>query len=254
MKTAIFLSVREKSTRLPKKVLLEIKGKTVTEHLIDRLKTAKQPDIIVLCTSINPRDATLVEIAQKCGIRYFRGSEDDKLDRYLNAAQEYGVDFMIIVDGDDIFCDPEFIDKTIEMYEKTNADFIYCPDLPLGASASGIKLDALKIVCDIKAESDTEVWGGYFLNTGLFKVVKLKVDDPDLRHPEVRMTLDYQEDFDFFRAVFNHLYKPGEVFSLKEIMMLLREHPEIIDMNKGMQEAYLQNLDKHTKISIKDQS
>jgi len=191
MKTAVFLSIREKSTRLPKKVLLEIKGKTVTEHLIDRLKTAKQPDIVVLCTSINSRDAPLVEIAKKCGIRYFRGSEDDKLDRYLNAAQKYGVDFMIIVDEDDIFCDPEFIDKTIEMYKKTMADFIYCPDLPLGASASGIKLDALKIVCDIKAESDTEVWGGYFLNTGLFKVVKLEVDDPDLRHPEVRMTLDY---------------------------------------------------------------
>lgn len=65
--------------------------------------------------------------------------------------------------------------------------------------------------------------------------------------------MDYREDFEFFKAVSDHLYNPGKVFSLKEIMMLLREHPEIIDLNKGMQEAYLQNLDKHTKISIKDQ-
>lgn len=253
MKSAVFLSVREKATRFPKKVLKEIKGKTVTEHLIDRLKTAKLPDMVVLCTSIDPRDSILVDIAKKCNIPAFRGSEDDKLDRYLRAGMQFGIDFMVIVDGDDIFCDPEYIDKTIETFKKTDADFIYCADLPLGAASSGIKLDALKKVCEIKAENDTEVWGGYFLNTGLFKVVKLEVDDEDLRRPDVRMTLDYQEDFEFFKAVFDRLYQPGKTFTLKEIMMLLKKHPEISDLNKGVQEAYLQNLKKHTKVRIKNQ-
>jgi spore coat polysaccharide biosynthesis protein SpsF (cytidylyltransferase family) len=253
MKSAVFLSVREKATRLPKKVLLEIKGKSVTEHLIDRLKTARLPDMIVLCTSVDPRDAILVEIAKKCNIPYFTGSEDDKLDRYLQAARRFGVDFMVIVDGDDIFCDPGHIDKTIAKFQETNADFIYCPDLPLGAASSGIKLEALKKVCEIKAENDTEVWGGYFLNTGLFKIVKLEVEDEELRHPEVRMTLDYQEDFEFFKAVFEGLYEKGRVFTLKEIMMLLKEHPEILDLNKSVQEAYLQNLKKHTNVKIKQQ-
>lgn len=253
MKTAIFLSIREKATRLPKKVLLEIKGKTVTEHLIDRLKQTKLPDLIVLCTSTHPNDAILVEIAKKNGIEYFRGSEDDKLNRYLNAALKFGVDFMVIVDGDDIFCDPVFIDKIIERFIQTNADFITCKDLPLGVASSGIKLEALKKVCEIKDESDTEVWGGYFMETGLFTVEYLKVGDEDLRHPEIRMTLDYPEDFEFFKAVFDGLYVPGKFFSLKEIMRLLKNNPHIVNINKDMQKAYLENLRKHTKIKLKNQ-
>jgi spore coat polysaccharide biosynthesis protein SpsF len=253
MKSAVFLSIREKATRLPKKVLLEVKGKTMTEHLIDRLKTAKLPDMILLCTSIDPRDAVLVEIAKRCGIPFFTGSEDDKLDRYLKAALHFGVDFMVIADGDDIFADPKYIDKTIAKFQESGADFIYCSDLPLGTACSGIKLDALKKVCEIKEENDTEVWGGYFLNTGLFKVAKLEVEDEVLRHPEVRMTLDYPEDFEFFKEVIERLYQPGKVFTLKEIMRLLKEHPEISDLNKGVQEAYLQNLKKHTKVKIKEQ-
>ena len=252
MKSAIFLSIREKATRLPKKVLLEIKGKTVTEHLIERLKQAKLPDLLVLCTSTHPDDTILVEIAKKAGIEYFRGSEDDKLDRYLNAALKFGVDFMVIGDGDDIFCDPVFIDKTIERFIQTDADFIACKELPLGVASSGFKREALRKVCEIKAEEDTEVWGGYFTDTGLFKVEYLEVEDEDLRHPEIRMTLDYQEDFDFFKAIFDRLYLPGKVFSLKKIMKLLQSNPHIININKDLQKAYLENLRKHTKIKLKN--
>jgi spore coat polysaccharide biosynthesis protein SpsF len=254
MKSAIFLSIREKATRLSKKVLLEIKGKTVTEHLIERLKLARLPDLIVLCTSTHPDDTILVDIAKKDNIVYFRGSEDDKLDRYLNAALIFGIDFMVIVDGDDPFCDPVFIDKTIERFIQTDADFIACKDLPLGVASSGVKLEALKKACEIKDETDTEVWHGYFTDTGLFTVDYLEVEDEELRHPEIRMTLDYPEDFEFFKAVFDRLYVPGNVFTLKEIMRLLKSNPHIIDLNKGVQEAYLENLRKHTKIKLKDQN
>lgn len=252
MKTAVFLSVRQKATRLPKKVLLEIKGKSVTEHLIERLKTAQQPDQLILTTSVDPRDAVLVDIAKKCGIAAFQGSEDDKLYRYLMAAIKFSVDFMVIVDGDDIFCDPGYIDKVIKRYKATGADFVMVEGLPLGAAASGIKLEALKRVCEIKAENDTEVWGGYFLDTGLFNVERIQVVEEDLRHPEIRMTLDYQEDFDFFKAIFDKLYQPGKVFTLAQIMGLLKDQPEIIDLNKKVQQAYLENLKRHIKVKIKD--
>src|SRR3989338_6321440 len=92
MKTAIFLSVRNKAKRLPDKHLLKIKGRTTIEHLIDRIKLAKLADIIVLCTSANPDDNSLVEIAKKNNISYFQGSENDKLDRYLKAATKFGID------------------------------------------------------------------------------------------------------------------------------------------------------------------
>src|SRR3989338_3140785 len=150
MKTAIFLSARNKAKRLPNKHLLKIKGKTTIEHLIDRINLAKLQDIIVLCTSTNPDDFSLVEIAKKNNIHYFQGSEDDKLDRYLNAAVEFGVDFMVVVDGDDLFCDSEYMDKIIGKYKETNADFISFEGLPFGTGCNGIKISALKKVCETK--------------------------------------------------------------------------------------------------------
>ena len=251
MATAIFITVRMKSTRLPKKALLEIEGKTVIEHLIDRLKLSKLADFIVLCTSTNPNDEVLADVAKKCGIRSFRGSEDDVLDRYLNAAEKYNVDYIISLTGDCPFTDPEYIDKTIEFYRKTNADFIMCKELPHGAYSYGIKVEALRKVCAIKDESDTEIWGDYFTKTGIFNVQYLKVDDPDLKHPEIRMTLDYPEDFEFFKEVFKRLYKKGKVFSLREIMNLLSENKEIIKINEHCEELYNERVKKSAQMKIK---
>jgi len=251
MKSAIFIAVRMKSTRLSKKAILKIKGKTVIEHLIDRLKTAKLPDLIVLCTSTNPDDKILCDIAKKNNIECFRGSQEDKLDRFLKTARKYSINFIVSVDGDDIFCDPEFIDKTIETFIRTQADYITCKDLPLGAASHGIKFEALEKICKLKGETDTEIYGGYFTETGLFKVEYLKVEDEDLKHPEIRMTLDYPEDYEFFKAVFNELYNARKTFTLKEILTLLRRKPNIIDINKHVQERYAERIKKHTKVKLK---
>ena len=252
MKTAVFLSSREKSTRLPKKVILEIKGKTVTEHLIDRLKVAKIPDMVVLCTSTHPDDDILVDIAKKSNINYFRGSEDDKLDRYLNAALKFNIDFMTIVDGDDIFCDPICLDNIIKKYKETNADYLVYKNLPLGATGHGLKLEALKKVMELKDQDDTEVWAGYFIQSDIFKVEYLEPDE-ELKHPEYRMTLDYQEDFDFFKAIFDRLYEPNKVFSLRDIIKLLENNPELVEINKGVQKKFLKRTEElKKKIKFKE--
>ena len=252
MKTAIFIPVRTGSTRLPRKALLKIKGKSVIEHLIERVKLAKLPDIIVLCTTTNPVDTVLVHIAQNNGIAYFRGSKRDILDRHLNAALKYDIDFIVNVDGDDILCDPEYMDNVVELFMKTHADFIRCEGLPLGASPIGIKVDALKKVCQIKDTEVTETgWGRYFTETGLFKVEILEVEDHELRHPEIRMTLDYPEDYKFFKTVFDELYSPGKVFTLKEILILLRRKPHIMEINKHLQQEYTERIQKHAKVKLK---
>lgn len=251
MTTAIFITARMKSTRLPNKLLFQIKDKSIIEHLIDRLKLSKLADFIVLCTSINPDDKVLVDIAKKCGIKWFRGSEKDVLGRYLAAAKKFNVDYIVSLTADCPLIDPIYIDKTIELYRETGADFIVSKELPVGTFCYGIKVEALKEVCEIKDEIDTEVWEGYFSQTGLFKVEYLKIDNPDLRRPEIRMTLDYQEDFQFIKEIFDRLYKPGQVFSLKEIMGLLKEHPELIKINEHCQEFYKEHLKKSAPVKLK---
>ena len=240
-----------KSTRLPGKALLKIKGKPVIEHLIDRLKLAKRPDLIALCTSTHPDDAILVDVARNNGIEYFRGSEDDKLDRYLNAAQKYGVDFIVVTEGDNVFYEPEIIDKIIELYLSTNADYISCLDLPVGTAPHGVKAEALQKVCKIKGEQDTEVWPGYFTDTGLFKVELVEVEEK-LRRPEIRLTLDYPEDYKLFEEIFNRLYQAGKVFSLRDILSLLEDNPQLTDINRNVEAVYLEHLKKSAPVKLKD--
>jgi len=249
MTNAIFLTVRIGSTRLPRKALLEIKGKTVIEHLIDRLKLAKLADKIVLCTTINSEDKILTEIAKKNKIDFFQGSEEDKIDRYYHAALYFKINKVIIVDGDDIFCDPYHIDKIIQTLKKTNADYITYRGLPLGITAHGIKFEALKKVWELK-DGVAEVWGGYFTETGLFKVSILE-PEYEFKYPDIRMTLDYPEDFQFFKEIFDRLYKPGEIFTLQEIITLLKKTPQIMKINSSLQEKYMKRIEAQKNIKLK---
>jgi spore coat polysaccharide biosynthesis protein SpsF len=232
-----------------------VKGKPLIQHLIERVRTAKLPKLIVLCTTIKPEDSVFADIAKKSGIQCFRGSEKDILDRFLKAASEYNVDFIVNVDGDDVFCDPELIDKTAQIFLKTGANFIKWNGLPLGASPIGIKVEALKKAWQMKDESDTETgWGMYFTDTGLFDVEYAEPEDEELKHPEIRMTLDYPEDLEFVKEIFNRLYVPGKVFTLREILRLLQKEPHLIEINKGVQEEYWKRFKQRAKIKLRTKS
>ncbi len=251
MKTAIFISVRNKSTRLPGKALLQIKGRTMIEHLIDRLKLAKLPNLIVLCTSTNSQDDSLAEIAEKNSIEYFRGSEDDVLYRYLKAGDKFNVDFAVIALGDATFVDPEYIDKTIEFFKETDADFIKIPELPIGTFTYGLKIEAVRKVCEMKDATDTEVWGGYFAHQG-FDVRDLKVEEKELRHPEIRLVVDYPDDFELIKEIYKRLYQEDKIISLKEVTELLEAHPELLEINRKAQEMYEENIKKAPAAKFKE--
>lgn len=249
LESAIFLSVRNKATRLQGKALLDLAGASVTERLIERLKLAREPNMIVVTTSTHPEDQVLVKIASRLGVEAFCGSEDDKLDRYLQAALYFDVGVVAIVDGDDPFCDPCYIDRLLCELRETGADYARYNNLPVGVTASGLRVSALKRGCEFKTEHDTEVWGGYFTETGLFQTRILEAD-PCHYAPEWRMTLDYPEDYKFFEAIYAELYRPGQIFSLDEIMSLLRRRPDIVALNRAAVASYEANLERITKIGI----
>ena len=248
MKTAIFIPVRTSSKRIPNKPLLKIKGKTIIEYLIERMKSARLPDLVILCTTTNPEDTKLVEIARKNKIEYFRGSEKDIIERHLEAAIKYHIDFIVNVDGDDILCDPAYVDNTISVFIKNKPDVIKWEGLPFGAAPLGIKVDALKKVYETKDVNNTETgWGTYFTENKLFNVETIQADR-SVRYPDIRMSLDYPGDFDFFNKIFKELYVPGKILSLSEVIIFLTEHPEIININKRLQEKYWR---RYKKMSVK---
>ncbi len=248
MKTAIFISVRDKATRLPGKIYADIVGRPAVERLIDRMRRAREADVVVLCTSTHPDDTKLLATAKALGIEGFAGSEDDKLDRYLRAAERHGVDFMAVVDGDDLFCEPAYIDRIIAEHRAHGGDYVIVDELPLGATAFGISLRGLRRVCERKTQRDTEVWGGYFTTDPSLVARKLAADPAD-RRPDLRMTLDYPEDLAFFRAVAKGA---GPAASLREIIAFCDAHPDVAKINRGAQEKYEAHLKEAAPVTVRE--
>lgn len=246
MTAGILLSVREKATRLPGKVLKPLGDGNVTQFLIRRLRQSKRAARVVLATSTDPRDAVLVELAEREGIAAMRGSEDDKLLRYRDACRAFSLDFAVIVDGDDPFVSVEHIDRLIDAYRTNPADYMICEGLPLGATGFGVAASALERVCDDRPEQDTEVWARLFLDDCRFVCRTLSEPNPAYARPDIRMTLDYEEDYRFFVAVVDGLRAKGRSVppTFAEIMAYLAEHPEVIAINQGAQEKYEQHLSK----------
>jgi len=231
MKVAILITARLKSTRLPMKVIKMIHGRPMIKHMIDRLKLAKIPQEIIMCTSTVAQDDPLEAIAKEEGINCFRGHPDDVLLRLTDAAKKNKVDVIISCTADNPFVDPEYIDRLIEFHIKNANDFTKIEGLPFGVFSYAINTSAMEKACRIKDEIDTEVWHGYFMETSYFKWGKLVVEDPEAFWPDLRLTVDTPEDFKLISRIFDELYDGKNVFPLKDITSLCRQKPELPKIN-----------------------
>lgn len=250
---AIFITVRTGSTRLPNKCLLRIAGKYTIEHLIERVKHSRLKDRIILCTTRLKADDILCRIAKRQGIDYFRGPVEDKLMRWYGAVKKFNVEFFVTADGDDLFCEPELIDMAFNQYEKRGADFIEGgPELACGSFTYGIKASALEKVCSIKNAQETEMMWTYFKDTGLFKVEKLRRVSAIYKRSEIRMTLDYKDDFTFFKTIIEYFVaRKKQNFTLRDAIAYLDKNPKVIKINQYLQEKFLANQRAKTKLVLK---
>ena len=246
--SAILITARLKSKRLPKKLLRKIEKIPMIEHLIDRLKKSKKIKKIILCTSTNKQDDQLEIISKKKKISCFRGSEDDVLDRLLSASIKYNIKNIVSCTGDNPFVDPLYIDKAISFHLKNNNEFTDIPDLPWGTFSYCINIRALEKLCKIKNSTDTEYWHDYFHKTNFFrkksykKVAKKHID------PDLRLTVDTIEDLKLIRKIFSYLYKKNKVFPLEDIINLINLKPQLKLINNMVKQK------KPKKIKLKKDS
>lgn len=250
MKIGFLITARLKSTRLPNKLILKINGKEIIRHMIDRLKVSKLLNNIIICTSDNPQDKSLVKIAKEEGIDYFLGDEEDVILRLYNASKEFRLDYALNITADCPLVAIEFIDKIVNKYKESNADLIRCLDLPHGFYLNGLKIDAMRKVCEIKKSKETEVWGRYFTDTGLFNVVDLDISKKYIRK-DYRLTLDYPDDFEFFKKIFEYFGKNTYKTPILEIIKYLDGNPQIVEINKHCEEMYRKRIKKQAKLEVK---
>ena len=230
LKSTFIITARLKSKRLPKKLMLEISGEPLIVHMINRIKQSETVDRIVICTSKNTQDDPLEELSEREKIYCYRGSEDDVLQRLYEASIIYGSEYFLNITADCPLVDPFFIDKLVDEYKKRDADFIKYSTLPAGQRPYLIKIAALKKVCDIKNEIETEVWENYFIESGIFNVYECPVDNKFI-NPKLKTSIDYIDDYVFIKEVFKKLYHNKRCFSLLDIINLVEKNNNLLNIN-----------------------
>ncbi len=232
------IQARMGSTRLPRKVLMEINGKPVLWHIFHRLSKSKLIDKTVIATSDDKSCDPIAQFAIREGIPFYRGSEEDLLDRLYQAAKIFHAKDVIRITGDCPIVDPMAVDDLIRFYKAGKYDFAannHVPTYPHGLDAEifsfRILEEAWKSVTDPKMRAFATFCLYHRHPTN--KVGNMTYKD-DLHH--LRLTLDYEEDMRLLREIFSRLQPKKDVFLLDDILKLLQEHPEIShinDMHKG---------------------
>ena len=231
--TWIVLQARTGSTRLKEKILANICGKPLLFHVVERLKRVKGVSGIVIATTTNPEDEAVVKLARELGVRSCRGSEDDVLERYVQAAKEVGAKIIVRATGDNPLCSPEAIDWALAKHHETDSDYTFVNGLPIGAAFSVVNYDAL---CRVHQLLDSlnphreHVTSFIQANPGQFKIEVVE-PPPELKRPHLRLTVDTEEDLALIREIYNRLYKPGQIIRLKEAINLLDQEPELTKIN-----------------------
>ena len=236
----IFLSVRTGSSRLPKKALCEIKGKTTIEYLIDRLKKSKYAEKVILCTTELKDDDVLCDMAQRNNIDYFRGSSPDKLMRWLGATEKYGVNFFVNVDGDDIFFDAGLADVCFKQRLNNDVDFI--DGQGQYNDVYGVSSHALNMVCESKQSNETEFIKPFFYDIKEYINIQKIVNVPDkYKKRKMRLTLDYEEDFEFFKNVIEHFLDNSKEMEFENVVKYIEENPEVSNINWHREQDWKEN-------------
>ena len=255
MKIGFLITARLKSERLPLKIIKDLNGKTVIERLIDRIKEIKGISDIVLCTSTSFQDKPLVDIAQKNNIYYFNGDEEDVLKRLLDAAKFFELDYFLGITADNPLITICYSNLIVDEIKRNKYDFIKIEGLPLGVATYGMKVKALEVVCKIKSVIDTEIWGYLIDRPEIFSIKTVKITNK-LNRPELRLTLDYDEDYELI----NHIYSKvpfKKVLNLYNVIDYLDKSPNIAKINKNcvqldLDEKVKEDIDKYYKKNLEE--
>lgn len=246
MKTVAIVQARMGSTRFPGKIIAELCGQPMIAVLLHRLHLVSGIDEIVVATTNDPQDNALVELLSKLGTPYFRGSEDDVLDRFWQCAKAYDADLVVRVTADDPLKDPVIIERALdEFHARTGVDYVsntITPTYPEGLDIEVFSFAALdRAAKEANLPSEREHVTPYiWKNTDKFSVYCFGMQ-PDLS--DWRWTVDKPEDLLFVRTLLSYFNDNIET-SYKDVIKLLNEKPELRQINAGTvrNEGYLKSI------------
>jgi spore coat polysaccharide biosynthesis protein SpsF len=233
----VCIQARMGSTRLPAKVLRPVLDRPLLLHMVDRVRRATTVDEAVVITSTNQENDRLAALCQDNGIPCFRGSETDLLDRHYQAARHFGADLVAKIPSDCPLTDPRLVDEVLSLWIDHQDDYDYVsnyhpPTFPDGLDVEGAPMPVLATAWREAAKPlEREhtfplIWD----NPERFRIGNVSNPRGNLFMTH-RWTLDYEEDYEFIRTVFEEL-KENPQFHMDDVLGLLERKPEIAAINQ----------------------
>lgn len=228
------------STRLPGKVLKEVMGKPLLEYQIERLKRVKEADEIIVATTINREDEPIVELCRKLNIPFYRGSEEDVLSRYYEAAEIHKAEIVVRVTSDCPIIDPEVVEKVIKAYKENKDQYDYVSNTiertyPRGMDTEVFSFQVLKEAhLNAKIPEEREHVTLYiYKRPEKFKIGSVKYIKNESHH---RWTVDTEEDLRLIAEIIKELYPKNPHFTLEDCLELMRQKPELMEINRHIKQ------------------
>jgi len=226
------IQARMGSERLPGKVLLDIAGQTMLERVVKRVQKARSIDRVVVATTDQAPDDRVAELAIRLGVHVTRGSEEDVLGRFSQAAEETGAATIVRVSADSPFVDPEVTDMVVDAFLAADVDYAsnkLDPSFPLGLDVEAFSRAALETVAKeaTKPYERAHVTLRIYSEPDQFKL--LPVTTTPSRH-YWRWTVDTEEDLQFAREAYSRLGKSND-FSWLDVVDLIDRDPALAEIN-----------------------
>ena len=213
----IVLQVRLNSKRLPGKLILPLNGGTIFEHVLKRLSAAQIPKGVIVATT-NDTEPVIKETAEAHGASIIIGSEDDVLSRFIKSVKVFSIDNVIRATGDNPLVSIEYIDRALVLHRTEGSDLTTYPDLPYGTGIEVIKADVL---VDLERLTDDpyereHITQYIYRNEKKYRIVR-GTPDPFLSRPDIRLTVDTQNDYRRMTDIYEKLYR-GVPIKLQEVI------------------------------------
>ena len=233
---AAIIEARMGSSRLPGKVMMPICKLPSIHYLVNRLKFVDELDDIIVATSTSANDDKLVDYLEKNRINYFRGNEENVLDRVYKTAKKNKVINIVQITGDCPLIDPRLVSQAIKIYSQNNADYVsnsHIRTYPDGMDVAVFSTNSLKSVSLSTTNKDDleHVTLYYKKNPKKFKLLNIMAPS-DHHIPDLGLTLDETLDYRLICSIANKLHSNKKPFTLDEILDFLSSNKKIMSINK----------------------
>jgi spore coat polysaccharide biosynthesis protein SpsF len=234
-KVGAVIQARMSSSRLPGKVLLPLphgSDISVCGHIIRRLKRVTSIDAIIVATTSKSCDDRIAELADSGGVKLYRGSEEDLLARFFEAAKIHQLDETIRLTGDNPCIDCALIEQVVRSHLEEGNDYTVTKQYPTGINVEVLSFAALeKSYEDAKLPQEREHLTVYVgKHPDKFRISEKKAPEK-YRRSDIRVTLDTEEDYALLNCVFEFLYEEDNFFGIDELISLYRQKPWLAIIN-----------------------